>query len=282
MRIGDNLLLQNQVTMANTSREKFNFRTKQFTDLSDSQWQDIAIFFEDQRKRKYSLRKIFDAIRYVTRTGCQWRNLDKSYPAWQIVYYYFCKWKETGKIEAALTYLVEKERISQGRNGKATACAIDSQSVKKGALVSLDCGIDGGKQTNGRKRHIVVDTLGLPLAIYVSAANVHDSIAAIELLPLLNKTSKDLKLMRADKAYRGDFEMWAKYCKITVEISQKPPTEKGFVPQTGRWQVERSFAWLNNFRRLSKDYEKTTGSSAAFIQIAYSDIILARKTITEI
>ena len=186
------------------------------------------------------------------------------------------------KIEASLSHLVRKERIRQGRNCKATACAIDSQSVKKGALVSLDCGIDGGKQTNGRKRHIVVDTIGLPLAIYVSSANVHDSVAAIELMPYLNKTSKELKLMRADKAYRGDFEIWAKYCKITVEISQKPPTEKGFVPQSGRWQVERSFAWLNNFRRLSKEYEKTVESSAVFIQIAYSDIILARKPVAEI
>jgi len=175
-----------------------------------------------------------------------------------------------------MAYLVGKERVRQGREAGATAGAVDGQSVKKAGLISLDTGIDGNKKVNGRKRNIMVDTLGLPIAIFVCAANVHDGAAGIELLPLVGQTTKKLGLIRADKAYRGDFTEAAQWCGHTVELSQKPPTEKGFVPQKGRWQVERSFAWQNFYRRLAKDYEKTVESSVSFIQLAFISIILSK------
>lgn len=178
--------------------------------------------------------------------------------------------------DTLIAHLVGIERTRQGKKSQATAGAIDSQSVKKVGLISLETGIDGAKFVNGRKRNIVVDTLGLPLAIYVCAANIHDSICGIELLPILSHTAKELKLIRADNAYKGEFITSAGWCGYTVEISQKPPSEKGFVPQTGRWQVERTFAWQNFYRRLTKDFEKTVESSVSFIQLAFVSIILAK------
>ena len=265
-----------QVIMVQFRDKRLKFRRTEFANLTDSQWQIIETFLDTERPRKYSLRDIVDAIRKLTVTGCQWRNMDKSYPMWQIVYYYYRKWQKDGTWAILLAHLVEQERQRQGKQGQASAVAIDSQSVKKGTLIHLQTGIDGGKLVNGRKRHIVVDTLGLPLAIHVSAANVYDGQAGIELLWQLEKASKRLELIRADNAYKGQFVIAAGYYKWQVDITQKPPSDKGFIPQSGRWQVERTFAWCNFFRRLSKDYEKTVESSAAFVQIACIDMILAR------
>ncbi|WPV68253.1 IS5 family transposase [Chitinophaga sp. LS1] len=228
-----------------------------------------------KRKRKYCLRSIFNAILWICRTGCQWRNLSVAFPYWQIVYYYFNKWKKNGFFEKALQKLVRKERMRQGRNYVPSVAAIDSQSIKKSAFVNIETGIDGGKHINGRKRHLAVDSLGLPIAISISAADVHDSIGAFDLLWKIDKFSHRMKLILADKAYRGEFsEIVENWYSWKMEISQKPPSAKGFIPQTGRWQVERSFAWLNFFRRLDKDHERLPESSVAFIQVAFINILL--------
>ncbi len=252
------------------------FRRQRFTKLTNSQWEFIKELIDNGRKRKYCLRTIFDCILKVTRTGSQWRNIDECYPPWQSVYYYFRKWKNNGTWSLLLAYLVQKERLRQGRNSHASRAAVDSQSIKTGTLISIDTGIDGNKNINGRKRHLAVDALGLPLAMHVGAANVHDTEAGIELLWQLDKASDRLELICGDKAYRGYFSTCAEYYKWKVEITQRPPFQKGFVPQSGRWQVERSFAWFNFFRRLAKDYEKTVESSVAFMQTAFIDIILSR------
>jgi putative transposase len=257
------------------------FRTEQYCRLTDSQWQGISNFLEDGRKRQYSLRFIFDAIRKVIRTGTQWRNLfalngSPGLPSWQLVFYYFRKWQKSGALAEALTHLVAQERQRQGRQAQASACAVDSQSVKKGSFIHLETGLDGGKFVNGRKRHLAVDTLGLPLAIHVSAANKADGIEGFDLLWRLDKASQRLQIIRGDGSYGGEFQDAALFYDWVVETTQKPPSQKGFVPQAGRWQVERSFAWFNFFRRLAKDFEKTTQSSVAVIQLAFIDIILAR------
>ena len=119
----------------------------------------------------------------------------------------------------------------------------------------------------------------MPLAFLVGAANVYDGIAGIELFPQLDLVSKRLKLIRVDGTYKGSFVENAEYCNYIVEATKKPESTIGFVPQTGRWQVERSFGWFNFFHRLSKDYEKTVESSVAFMQIAFIDIILSRLAI---
>lgn len=249
----------------------------EFTPLTDSQWQFTKCFLNVDRKRKHDLRIIIDAIRWITKTGLQWRELKEThYPKWQIVYYYFYIWKRKGVFFSILRATVKAERVRQNRQEEASMAAIDSQSVKKGMLVSEETGIDGNKKTNGRKRHIAVDSLGLPLAISVTAANVYDGNEGKNLLPQIKEVSTRMQLIRADDTYKGSFVEEAKTYGWAVEFGQKPESQKGFVPQKGRWQVERSFSWLNPFRRLSKDYEKTIESSVAFISIAFIDLILAR------
>ena len=258
---------------------KPKFRRTRFTELTNSQWQIIKKLIDNGRKRKYNLREVFDAILKQARTGCQWRNLDKKYPPWESIYYYFRKWQKDGTWTSVTTLLVQLERVRQGRYKEASMCAIDSQSIRISSFISVETGIDGYKKINGRKRHIAVDILGLPLAFFVGAANVYDGIAGIELFPQLDLVSKRLKLIRVDGTYKGSFVENAGYCNYIVESTKKPESSTGFVPQTGRWQVERAFGWFNFFRRLSKDYEKTVESSVAFMQIAFIDIILSRLAI---
>lgn len=253
---------------------------KRFSDLTDSQWQYIEKILENEQgkgKRKHDMRKIMNAILWITRTGVQWRNLDRGYPYWQIVYYYFRKWQMMGILKKLLQTLVRSERLRMGKDPGASRVAIDSQSVKKVGFIHLDTGIDGGKCVNGRKRHLAVDSLGLPLAISVTSARVHDAKGGFELLWQVEGCSDRIQLVCADLAYRGEFsEVVENIYKGKIEISQKPESRQGFVPQKGRWQVERSFSWLNFFRRLAKDYEKTIGASMAFIQLAFCSIILPR------
>lgn len=258
------------------AKKKLAFRRKKFSELTDSQWQVIENLFEGkQRKRRNSLREVLNGILKITCTGMQWRELDEKYPPWQSVFYYFRKWQKDGTLELILRTLRGLLRSQLGRHAEPSAVAIDSQSVKKGPLIREETGIDGAKNVNGRKRHFAVDCLGLPVAILVTAANSHDGIAGLDMLWRLEKESQRLTLIRADQAYQGEFYKAASYYNWTVEISQKPESTKGFVPQKGRWQVERSFAWLNFFRRLDKDHEKTTQSAIAFNQIAFCIIILA-------
>lgn len=254
--------------------------------LTDSQWQYIEKILENEqgkRKRKHDLRTIMNAILWLTRTGSQWRNLDSFYPYWQIVYYYFRKWHRTNVLKSILSSLVVTERSRSGREPQASRVSIDSQSVKKVGFIGLDTGVDGGKRVNGRKRHLAVDSQGLPLAISVTSAQVHDGQGGFELLWQLEQGSQRIELVCADLAYRGEFsEVVENIYKWKMDISQKPPSNQGFVPQKGRWQVERSFSWLNFYRRLAKDYEKTALAAVAFIQLAFCSIILARNPTLEI
>jgi putative transposase len=248
-----------------------------FEPMTDSQWQFTKEFLNTERKRKHDLRLIFDAIRWINKTGLQWRELEQTiFPKWQITYYYFRKWKKQGVIFSILRAIVKLERIRQNREEEPSMGAIDSQSVKKGMFVSDDTGIDGNKKVNGRKRHILTDSLGLPITISVTAANVYDGNEGKNLIKKIQNVTSRLTLIRADDTYKGSFVDEAKALGYDVEFGQKPESTKGFVPQKGRWQVERSFAWLNPFRRLSKDYEKTKESSVTFIELAFLDILLGR------
>lgn len=163
------------------AKYKLNFKVVKFTELTGAQWSIIHNFVDTGRKIQKDLRMVVNCILKVTRTGTQWRNIDEKYRPWESIYYYCRKWTKNGVFDAIIAHLVQKERVRQGREPHATAGAIDSQRVKKVGLISLDTGIDGGKLINGRKRNIMVDTLGLPLAIYVCAANIHDSVCGIEL-----------------------------------------------------------------------------------------------------
>jgi putative transposase len=250
---------------------------KKFEELTDSQWEVIEKMLNGQRKRKHSLRTIVNAILFINCSGVQWRNLDSKYPPWQTVFYHFTQLKSRGIWGNILDSLVVMERKRQGREPSPSLLAIDSQSVKKVQFINEETGIDGGKNVNGRKRTILVDSLGLPLSIKVTAANVSDNQAGILAVDLLKEKVPRLIKIAADMGYKNTFQ---EHVKINygweVEIAQKPESTKGFVPQKNRWQVERSFGWLNFRRRLFRDVEKTILSAEAMLQIAFISFIINR------
>ena len=248
-----------------------------YTPLTDSQWQFIEKNIGKQRKSKHSLRSIINAIFWLNYTGVQWREMKEIYPPWETVYYHFRQMKLKGIWEQILQSLVVSERKNQGKEESPSLLAIDSQTVKTVQFISNETGIDGNKKINGRKRTILVDTLGLPLSINVSAANLSDNEAGIKALQVLKGNVPRMQKITADNGYKLTFTEHVKdNFGWEVEIAQKPESIKGFIPQKNRWQVERSFSWLNFRRRLFKDVEKLTESSEAMLQIAFITLIINR------
>ena len=249
-----------------------------YESLSDAQWQFIEEILNDKRKRKHNLRMIINGILDILRTGTQWRNLRLSGLPWQSVYYYFRRWKQDGTLERLNSILNQKERARQGKESTPSLLCIDSQSIKSVPFVNQDKGIDGNKLINGRKRHLIVDTLGLVWGVVVHAADIHDGVKAPLLVERCLGYLDRMKKILVDEAYKKIFYGWVKdnIIGLEVEFASKPPTEKGFVPLKWRWVNERTFAWLNFFRRHSKDYEKTAESAEAWILWANCQIILNR------
>lgn len=248
---------------------------EKFQEFTDSQWQVIDKILNDKRKRKHSLRIIMNAIFSINNTGVQWRNLDSKYPPWQTVFYHFTQLKSLGTWELLLDSVVVMKRNMEGKKSHPSLLAIDSQSVKKMQFISQETGIDGGKNINGRKRTILVDTLGLPFSIKVTAANISDNQAGILAVNLLKEKASRLEKITADMGYKNTFiEHINLNYNWEIEIAQKPESKIGFVPQKNRWQVERSFGWLNFRRRLFRDVEKTVASAEAMLQIAFISFII--------
>ena len=223
--------------------------------LSDSQWEFIKEYLPIQRKRKYCLRDIVNAILSILRTGTQWRNLDSKYPPWESVYYYFRIWRKDGTLERLNSSLNQRERKKQGKEATPSLVCMDSQSVKAAPFISQEKGMDGNKRINGRKRHILVDTLGFVWAVVVPSADRHDGTTAHLLVEHLTGYLPRMKKILVAQAYKKVFLKWVEdpIIGLDVELSSKPPSSKGFVPVKWPWVNERSFAWLNFFRRHSKE-----------------------------
>ena len=248
-----------------------------FAEFSDSQWQVIDKIIDDKRKRKHSLRTILNAIFSINYTGSQWRSLDSKYPPWQTVFYHFTQFKQRGIWEQLLDTFVLMERKKYGKDSSPSLLAIDSQSVKKVQFIKEETGIDGNKLVNGRKRTILVDTLGLPFAIKVTAANISDNQAGILAVDLLKGKVPRLQKIAADLGYKKTFSAHVETTyNWEVEIAQRPESSRGFVPEKNRWQVERSFGWLNFRRRLYREVEKTILSAEAMLQIAFMSFIISK------
>ena len=247
------------------------------SDLTESQWITILRIIEDKRKRKYSLREIFNAIFYLSKTGCQWRMIPKEFPCWKLVYYYFTKWKRDGTFDLINEVLRGFVRVKYEKHPEPTIGIVDSQSVKSTRSGCMERGFDGGKKVNGRKRHIVVDTLGLLLVVVVHCANQHDSKAAMKVFEKLNEHFYTLKKIFADGGYRGELiERVGKKFRFVLEIILRTNKEKSFEILPKRWIVERTFSWFESYRRLGKDYEYNTDTAEDMIQIAMIKLMLNR------
>lgn len=248
--------------------------------MTDSQWNHIRKLVPEGkpggRPRELDMRQVVNAIFYVVVGGVQWRMMPKEYPNWSSVYYYFREWTKTGTWKQIHDTLRAKVRQNTGRHKHPTAGSLDSQSVK-GSRVPGKRGYDANKKVNGRKRHILVDTLGLLLNVKVTAASVQDRDGTRQVLKHLPGSCKKLRKIWVDAAYRGRLVEWvASKFKFRLEVVVREKGQNGFQLLARRWVVERTFAWLDGSRRLSKDYERLTESSEAMLYIAMTRIMLRR------
>ncbi len=251
------------------------------TDLNDTQWLKIRPYVPAEAKtgrpREHSWRMILNGIFYLLQSGCSWRMLPRDLPPWQTVYHYFRLWRQDGTWERLNRLLREKVRLQFGKKRQPSAAILDSQSAKtsEGGLAR---GFDAGKKVTGRKRHTLVDTLGLLMKVIVTAGNIQDRDGAKCLLEdLTEETMKRLKLIWADGSYRGELIDWVENIfGWKLQIVEKPKSQNGFQVLPKRWIVERTFAWLVRQRRLARDYERLPQTSESFIYVAMIRLMVRR------
>lgn len=251
------------------------------SDLTNDEWQLIHYCFpkpsKKGRRRKHPFRELLNGVFYLVKTGCQWRNLPKDFAPWRTVYHYFRVWKHNGLWKEIHTHLREHLRLVAGRKPQPSAAIIDSQSVKS-TETSDERGYDAGKKINGRKRHILVDTMGLLLTVMVLPANIQDRDGANQLLAAFfsQKTRRRLKHIWADGGYAGTLlERARKLWRCTVEIVKRSDLH-AFKVLPRRWVVERTFGWLGRSRRLNRDYERQAKTGETVVYLAMIRLMLAR------
>ncbi|MFJ6574191.1 IS5 family transposase [Streptomyces sp. NPDC091292] len=257
-----------------------NERRPYRSDVSDARWALIEPVFVVWRAgrtgpgtaaRVHDLREIVNAILYVNRTGIPWEYLPHDFPPYKTVYDYYAKWEADGTTEQVHDLLRDKARRAGGRSAEPTAAVVDAQSVKtSGNVAESSQGIDAGKKIKGRKRHLVTDTLGLVLAVLVTAASVHDTTGGKLLLDDLAAAHPTVTKVWADGGYQNSVLNHGAGLGIDVEVVQRPRA-KGFEPLPKRWVIERTFGWLMQHRRLARDYEALPQRSRTMIHWAMAN-----------
>lgn len=258
-------------------------KTKHYpTDTTGAQWELLEALLRRKpgagRPRTVDLRRVVDAILYITHAGCSWRMLPHDFPPHDTVYYYFAKWTRDGTLRRAHDALRDQVRESQARGRPVRTAAVDSQTAHS-AGAREQVGYDGGKQTDGRKRNVVVDSLGLLLAVLVTSAAVTDARAAGALLGQLRADDyPDLKRFYADRAYEreGFPDQVAQFNGARLEVIRPEAGKRGFQLLPKRWLVERTFGWLGRPRRLSRCYEHTVRSEESFIRVSMIRLMVNR------
>jgi len=246
------------------------------TDLTDAQWNNIKDYLDRTgRRRKFSLRSVWNGLMYVVKTGCQWRMLPKEFPKWQLVYYYYRKWVEAEVFDLLLDKLRSKTRVGKGQQARASLGIMDSQSVRWGNNRSLKS-FDGNKKVKGIKRHVVVDKNGFLLAVMVTVAHIHDSKVVTLLMRVLQDSYASIKTVLADGGYRGDIIETVKerFGYLLQVVMRKEPQTDVFKPIHKRWIVERTFSWFDNDRRLCRNYELLMESAEEMVKLSAIKLLL--------
>ena len=252
------------------------------SDVTDEEWEFVTPYLtlmsEEAPQREHDLREVFNAMRWIVRTGSPWRYLPNDLPPWEAVYQQSQRWLAAGVFEAMTQDLRRILRLLVGRGEEPSAAIFDSRTLQSTPESGERAGYDGAKRKKGSKVHMAVDTLGHLLSLHVTAANEQDRDQVGKLAREVQKqTGKSVELAYVDQGYTGDKPAQAaSKQKIELSVVKLPQAKRGFVLLPRRWVVERSFAWLTRFRRLAKDYERLASTLKGMHLAAFAFIMLAR------
>ena len=252
------------------------------SDVNDEEWAFAAPYLtlitEDAPQREYSLREVFNGLRWIIRTGAPWRLMPNDLPPWHAVYDQTQRWLKAGVFESMVHDLRQLLRRAEGRNPEPTAAILDSRTLQSTPESGARAGYDGAKRKKGNKVHLMVDTLGHLLALRVTAANAQDRVQVGALAEQVQAvTGETVELVYVDQNYTGEQPATdAAAHGIRLHVVKLPKAKKGFVLLPRRWVVERSFAWATRFRRLAKDYERLPETLAGLHFLAFAVLMLAR------